>query len=627
MSFNFTVKEFLLGNGTGTPTLQFYKRGFDLVGSSASPSWRDIILSGNTALTLVNAKENGLNYLKLFGGTEQRNLPSEYTQVEYLETTGTQYIDTGVKPNSNTAISIKYYPAVLSAFMCLYGTQDSSSLNRFYGLISMTQFKLQINSNAGQPPSYWGINKNGTLVANDNGSFARTQGIVTLGVDNKNKVVSIESDEYTGNISASDTVLGDNLNCQYNMLLLSRGTAGTPANNFSGRLYSFTIKENDVLIQNLIPARRNSDNVLGMYDTVTGTFLTNQGTGTFTAGADVTAPTPETPMDIICNNGVVKVSPNLFDKNDVNLQNRNRSLALTKDGYWYYAEGSTSLACRCLPNTQYTISGISSSTTIFRVATIDINTLPSKQDTNDIPYSYIYRAMQNEVHTFVTPSTAKWIIVQVSAAVFDSTLNTIQIEQGSTATPYMPYGQIYTDGTVETVEVDTTGDTATAEMLLSLGDYKDVQSVLDGSVIHRCGIKVLDGTENWGLVDGTTSVYRGNINYMTFGSMVLCTHYSSISSDIAAINMSNNTIKMHNTVNGLIYIRDISKATAQDFSNYLADQYNAGSPVVVVYPLATPTTETVTPQPLSIQAGTNIVEITQSAIDNLGLEVSYKATV
>jgi hypothetical protein len=47
----------------------------------------------------------------------------------------------------------------------------------------------------------------------------------------------------------------------------------------------------------------------------------------------------------------------------------------------------------------------------------------------------------------------------------------------------------------------------------------------------------------------------------------------------------------------------------------------------VVYPLATPTTETVTGQTLHIQAGTNIVEITQASIDNLGLEVSYKGTI
>ena len=102
MTFNFTVKEFIIGNGTGTPTLQFYRKGFALAGTGGSqPDWRDIILSGNTALTLVNSKANGLNYVKLFGACEQRDiLPSEYQRVEYLESTGTQYIDTGVVVNT-----------------------------------------------------------------------------------------------------------------------------------------------------------------------------------------------------------------------------------------------------------------------------------------------------------------------------------------------------------------------------------------------------------------------------------------------------------------------------------------------------------------------------------------------
>jgi len=38
------------------------------------------------------------------------------------------------------------------------------------------------------------------------------------------------------------------------------------------------------LVGDFIPARRNSDGVLGMYDTVTQTFLTNGGTGDFIAG-------------------------------------------------------------------------------------------------------------------------------------------------------------------------------------------------------------------------------------------------------------------------------------------------------------------------------------------------------
>ena len=39
-----------------------------------------------------------------------------------------------------------------------------------------------------------------------------------------------------------------------------------------------------ILVGDFVPTKRNSDNVLGMYDKVTNTFLTNSGTGIFIAG-------------------------------------------------------------------------------------------------------------------------------------------------------------------------------------------------------------------------------------------------------------------------------------------------------------------------------------------------------
>ena len=36
-----------------------------------------------------------------------------------------------------------------------------------------------------------------------------------------------------------------------------------------------------------MPAKRKSDNVLGMYDIINGTFYTNAGSGTFTGGPAV----------------------------------------------------------------------------------------------------------------------------------------------------------------------------------------------------------------------------------------------------------------------------------------------------------------------------------------------------
>ena len=90
-NFDFVEKVMTIG-GTGNevPTLQFYKKGFRL-GGSASIDYKDIILSGNTALTLVNAKADSLNYLKLFGGTEQRLLPDTYQLYTSVEADGITY--------------------------------------------------------------------------------------------------------------------------------------------------------------------------------------------------------------------------------------------------------------------------------------------------------------------------------------------------------------------------------------------------------------------------------------------------------------------------------------------------------------------------------------------------------
>lgn len=733
------------GNFAGGVELLPYDYYLGAATPSTGPSYIDVLLSGVSPLVLTNALE--LNYLKLFGGTEQRNLPSEYTQVEYLESSGTQYIDTGIKPNSNTAISIKYYPAVSSVFMCLYGIQDSTSLNRFYGLISVTQFRVQVNSNAGSTPSFWGINKDGTLVTNTNGTFAQTHGTVTLVVDNKNKLISVKSDEYTGNISASDTVLGDNLNCQYNMLLLSRGTAGTPANNFSGRLYSFTIKENDVLIQNLIPCRRNSDSVLGMYDTVTGNFLTNQGTGTFTAGADA-VPTPDTPMDIVSNNGVVKYgykSVNMFDKNStledgivwVNNGNItplsdyygtnqihvigghtytrsgshgnanyiklsdgtwatfndgartitmpdnailwafNNKAATSRDtmmvvegtslpaeyvpyegygiytdgtvetvevhgknlfnkddstnwGGWYPANGviasstaaNRTLVMRCQPNTTYYFKHCVYTGGLRAFYVEDENYADGS------PYASSVGTTQgnaNTVYSITTSANAKWLFVcfarlsgSVSATLEEQASDYILSTEVLTSdTPYIPYYY---------------GGSATAEMLLKVGDYKDEQSVIDGSVTRNVGIKVLDGTENWSTGSAanpnryTLTAAFNDLADLTDNNIGYSNCYTVISRSTSIQSSLQNNECGWNTTK-VFCVRDDRIATLADWKQFLADQYNAGTPVIIVYPLATPTTSSVTAQPLTVQQGTNIVTITQASIDNLTMELSYKQEV
>ena len=65
--------------------------------------------------------------------------------------------------------------------------------------------------------------------------------------------------------------------------LFARGSVQDPFPSAIRVMYAKAWENNDTKF-NLIPARRNSDNALGMYDTVSGTFFTNAGTGEFTAG-------------------------------------------------------------------------------------------------------------------------------------------------------------------------------------------------------------------------------------------------------------------------------------------------------------------------------------------------------
>ena len=161
---------------------------------------------------------------------------------------------------------------------------------------------------------------------------------------------------------------------------------------------------------------------------------------------------------------------------------------------------------------------------------------------------------------------------------------------------------------------------------MGIGDYKDVQEIKTGTVTRNVGIKVLDGTENWRKTSSsskycslTKTDTTGFPNAITTASDVICTHAVGTGYNVqgyCSFGISNFNFNYKDTTDDL-----------DDFKAWLADQYANGTPVIVVYPLATPTTETVTGQTLHIQAGTNIVEITQASIDNLELEVGYKQRV
>lgn len=328
-------------------------------------------------------------------------------------------------------------------------------------------------------------------------------------------------------------------------------------------------------------------------------------------------PTPTTPQDIVCNNGALKYSNNLLDMATENIvlgKYINNSGVVSNSGPNFY----NSKYIPVVAGETYTWS-TSSSISYFSVMEYDSS------------YVFKKRTLFSNAGTsgsITLRSDAAFVLIGSNMDSADITLDKIaavdwQFEKGSSATAYKPYSPtgIYTDGTIETVQ-DSLSNTATAEMLLKVGNYQDVQSVLDGEVTRNVGIKVFDGTESFAVINNT---FRYNLTGLKKNTKMICSHFDGdVSPSVTTSNQPDLTVKNNASNNNNAYFKYAAKTTIADFQQWLADRYNAGTPVIIIYPLATSTTETVTGQTLTTKEGTNTISITQASISSLDLEAKFK---
>lgn len=182
---------------------------------------------------------------------------------------------------------------------------------------------------------------------------------------------------------------------------------------------------------------------------------------------------------------------------------------------------------------------------------------------------------------------------------------------------------LQTVGTPEVLAVTDEDDNtqyATAENLYSVGNTKDIQDIISGHVDSKIDFVILDGTEDG---YGTSSAY-GTAIYIGSASTkwkanrnggVLCTHFAQ---GTASGTQPENTCFFN--ASGHFYFRT-DKTTGQ-FKTWLAEQYAAGTPVMVMFVRSTPTTESVTPQPLTTAGGTNTVSVT-AEVGPIALSCEY----
>lgn len=223
----------------------------------------------------------------LLGKSNQ--LPSGYQRLEYIESTGTQYINTGVNLAQNSSIEL------------------SISMNE-----KDTRNKMLFGSRTGASDNNISINATSAIVLDfNNSSYATYRTSFDYETNTKyilynSKEKRVIYDENHNVLAQNTTICNDTITTPQTATLFYINPK--PSNtwyNANAKIYYCKIWNNGKLIRNFIPCVRNSDNVVGLYDLANDTFYKNAGTGTFV--------TPTTQLSSIQSLNAKLLSQNIND--------------------------------------------------------------------------------------------------------------------------------------------------------------------------------------------------------------------------------------------------------------------------------------------------------------------------
>ncbi len=203
--------------------------------------------------TIATEFNEGTDKVKIFGG---------YTELEYIESTGTQYINTGVSYDAN------------NVYICKFLITNLQYPQANYSGIMGQDGKIQL---AYQSTGYWDTGNGGSSI------LASTNTIYVGKVECSTQKLYIDNVHVATRASQRDTST-------------KVGILGYDSYRCYARVYSASIENNGTLVRDFVPVKRNKDNVVGMFDKVECKFYANAGSGSFVAGEEIG------PLSMICAN-------------------------------------------------------------------------------------------------------------------------------------------------------------------------------------------------------------------------------------------------------------------------------------------------------------------------------------
>ena len=194
-------------------------------------------------------------------------LPEGYTELEYIESNGNQYIDSLIKPTGNTRVLCKVRFPTTNEGTWIFGARDGSG-SKAYGFLS---YQNQYRSDY---------------------DIARPLISASYGPD-------LLIDKDGGKTSVNGTLVDDaetfNFACQYNLLIGANSNTGSPMGYAKALHEWYKVYSGDTLLLDLVPCR-SPDQEIGMFDLVDSILYTSSGSS-FLAGPEVEPKIQPNPLD------------------------------------------------------------------------------------------------------------------------------------------------------------------------------------------------------------------------------------------------------------------------------------------------------------------------------------------
>lgn len=210
---------------------------------------------------LYKPSEMAAAILSISGGGG--GLPEGYTELEYIRSSGTQYVDTGVKGNSSLVIRAKF-------------NMDEEAKYAIIGYYASETVTLRLFNASGKCYLDFGNASSGRI----------SGGTMSVGV-----TYNVEfGNRYVKNLDTGANIISGSAVAAFS----HTNTVCVFGNsNFSkGKIYYCQIYDNGTLVRDYVPCR-NPYGVVGLYDLVNCQFYGNSGTGAFTG---VPIAQPELPI-------------------------------------------------------------------------------------------------------------------------------------------------------------------------------------------------------------------------------------------------------------------------------------------------------------------------------------------